>query len=81
MDDLQTKLREAENKEPEKMTPEQYLEVLSEEKDLATMQQYLQIVQGKFMAMSAENYLETVKKGGANAAGANMWPNMAQMMG
>ena len=64
------------------MTPEQYLEVLSEEKDLATMQQYLQIVQGKFMAMSAENYLETVKKGGANAANAaNMWPNMAQMMG
>ena len=73
------KLKDAEDKNGEKMSPEQYLEVLSEEKDLEQMQKYLQIVQGKFMAMSAENYLEQVKKGNANAQ--NPWPGMAQMMG
>ena len=44
LESTKTSLKEAEEKAPEKMTPEQYLEVLSEEKDLEQMQKYLQIV-------------------------------------
>jgi len=37
----------------------------------------MQILQSKYMAMAAENYLDQVKKGGAQAQG--MWPMMPQM--
>ena len=41
------------------------------------LQQYMQILQSKYMAMAAENYLDQVKKGTAQAQG--MWPMMPQM--
>lgn len=50
------------------MSPEQYLEVLSEEKDLNQMLHFCQLVNAKYMQMMSQQYLEQLSKGGPAAA-------------
>lgn len=61
------------------MSPEQYLDVLSEEKDLNQMLHFCQLVNAKYMQMMSQQYLEQLSKGGpgaANAMGAMQMPGM-----
>ena len=39
-------------------TPEQYLEMLSEEKDLNSLLHFCQLVNAKYMQMMSQQYLE-----------------------
>ena len=64
----------------DQMSPEAYLEVLSEEKDLNQMLHFCQLANAKYMQMMSQQYLEQLSKGGPNAA-MNMPGMMPQAMG
>ena len=62
------------------LTPEQYLEQMSEENDLSKLLHYCQLVNAKYMQMMSQQYLEQLSKGGAPQAMPGMpgMPGMAQ---
>lgn len=60
--DLQNKSTEHSSNQ---MSPEQYLEVLGEEKDLSEMQRFASMVWAKYQLMFSQQQLEALSKGGA----------------
>lgn len=56
------------------MSPEQFLEVLGEEKDLAEMQRFSNMAYAKCMKMYSEKQLEFLTNGGAPPNGSGFMP-------
>ena len=72
-------LVQKQSKGPE-LSAEQYLEVLSREKDLTSLMHFTQLANAKYMQLMSQQYLENLSKAGPQMAGMGMPPFGQQMM-
>ena len=72
-------LVQKQSKGPE-LSAEQYLEVLSREKDLTSLMHFTQLANAKYMQLMSQQYLENLSKAGPQMAGMGMPPASGQQM-